>query len=361
MRVTSLSLVDFRNFKVLKSEFAEGVNVIYGPNAAGKTNLIEAIYYLSLARSFKKADDKDLVRIGAAQGQVLMKYFSEADGPHTIEATLAKGGKTIVFDNEKVPSVMKIVGKLLCLVYSPLTVSLLRGEPAERRRFLDTVLSLLSSQYLYALARQKRLLKERNTALGQNYDEDVIAVLTDELCNVSYRICLDRKAFIMSADAAIGSIYDKLFQVDDKVHLVYQSDVPDAISQEAFVSEMKKKFDLLKSEERLRKTTLLGVQRDDMLSTIDGKDVYAYASQGQNRLAALALILTAGSIIGQHFKEKPILLLDDVMSDLDETRRKSLYEFLKTQGQVFITATDKPETDEKMALYEIADGQIERR
>jgi DNA replication and repair protein RecF len=361
MQVITLSLVNFRSFDQLRMDFADGLNIITGPNAAGKTNLIEAIYYLSLARSFKKANDKDLIKIGADEAQILIDYKSDIDGKHTLEATILDQNKTIILDNEKIPSVTKIVGKLLSLVYSPLSVGLLRGEPAERRRYLDTILSSVSEQYLYALIRQKRLLKERNTALYQNYDEDVIAVLTNEISNVSYRLFLERKAFIMKADSLIGKIYDSLFDVNDEVHLRYQTNVPDTDGQEQFVQEMNKKFAAVKSEERIRKTTLIGIQKDDMVATLNGKNIYAYASQGQNRLAALALTLATREIIADHYKEQPILLLDDVMSDLDEKRKQNLVNYLKKGGQIFLTTAEDMKPQEGIAVYSINNGKVERR
>src|SRR5574344_2323872 len=128
MFVREINLADFRSFKELHAEFGEKLNFISGANAAGKTNLIESIYYLSLARSFKKAKDTDLIRAGAKRGQILLKYNSLTDGDHSLEADIMPDGKIISFDGEKQNSVVKIIGKLLCVVYSPLTVSLFRGE-----------------------------------------------------------------------------------------------------------------------------------------------------------------------------------------------------------------------------------------
>lgn len=362
MRIESLSLVDFRNFPQLKAEFSKGLNYIVGANAEGKTNLLEAIYYLSLARSFKKASDKDLIRIGANEAQVLISYLTDQNEKHSLEAHILEGGKTILLDEEKQASVMKIVGKLLTVVYSPSSVSLFRGEPSERRRFLDQSLSLISPKYLYALARYKKLLKERNNALSLNYDDDVLSVITNELINVSYRIFLERKAFVRQADQLIGSIYDQLFLTEEKVSLAYRSDMPDENIQDNFIAQLKNLFEKKKSEERLRKTTLIGIQRDDLIAELDGKEVYAYASQGQNRLVVLALTIASSQIIQDHFKDNPVLLLDDVMSDLDEKRRKALLSYLHNQsGQVFITAADLKEAEDGEAIFEIKDRQIERR
>lgn len=361
MFISRVSLENYRNYPLLKAEFGNRLNVIFGPNASGKTNLIEAIYYLSLARSFKKANDRDLIRLNTKDAKIILEYQSDIDGKHSIEAEIMPEGKIITLDQEKQKSVSKIVGKLLTVVYSPSSVSLFRGEPMERRRFIDTTLSLLSSQYLYALTRQKKLLKERNTALSLNYDEDVISVLTSELVNVSYRIFLDRKAFLARVNQLIGPIYQKLFGEHEKLEIKYSTNMPDTDSQEEFVNLCQKKFDSVKTEERLKKVTLIGPHRDDLLAKLNSNSVYAYASQGQNRLVVLALVLSAYQVIDEHFKEKPVLLLDDVLSDLDQERKEKLIDYLQTLGQVFITTSENDLDKKDIDKFEIKNGNIERR
>ncbi len=361
MHVSSLSLENFRSYKELHISFEDKLNVIQGANASGKTNLIEAIYYLSLARSFKKANDKDLIKIGADNAKLILKYETSSKEEHVIEATILPNGKIITFDNEKQKSVTKIVGKLLSIVYSPSSVSLFRGEPMERRRFIDTTLSLMSDKYLYALMRQKKLLKERNTALNQNYDEDVMSVITKELVNVSYRLYIDRKAFILKANESVGSIYKDLFGGEEKIEVSYLTNVPQIDNQEQFVAEYLKKMDSIKTEERIRTTTLIGIQKDDIISTLDGKNLYAYASQGQNRLSVLSLVIASSQILEDHFKEKPILLLDDVMSDLDDEHKSRLAKYLSKKGQVFITSADEERLVQDADYYLVSNGNIERR
>lgn len=361
MFVSQINLADFRSFKELHADFAEGLTFITGANAAGKTNLIEALYYLSLGRSFKKANDSDLIRIGQKNGQILVKYTSLKEGDHELQALISQEGKVISFDGEKQKSVLKIIGKLLCVVYSPLTVGLFRDEPGERRRFVDGVLSLMFPKYLYALSRQKKLLKQRNMALAVNYDEDVIRVLTDEICNISYSIYMARQRFCKKAEPIMDAYYKKLFLTDQTITFKYKTDVPHEDSQEVFISKLKDHFDSIRSDERTRKMTLIGVQKDDFLAYLDGKEVYAYASQGQNRLAVLALSLAVRQMMEEIFEEKPVLLLDDVLSDLDEERQKSLMAFLEDNGQVFLTSAQKPASPFKGTCYEVIDNKLERR
>lgn len=357
MFVCNISLVNFRNFSSLKSEFAQGVNIICGDNAVGKTNLIEALYYLSLGRSFKKANDKEIIKIGENEGQLLVNYIDKSSIKHSLEGRILQEGKIIYFDEEKVSSIAKILGKLVCVVYSPLMVSLFRDEPSERRRFIDSYLSLMSDKYLYALTRQKKLLKERNNALLNNYDEDVISIITEELVNISYRVYFLRKGLIGKLNTLVDGIYQQLFK-GEKLTLKYVTNVPEESDQEQFILKYREKIERIKSEERIKKTTLVGIQRDDLKAYLGNKEVYAYASQGQNRLVTLALNLAISKILEEHFKDKPILLLDDVFSDLDNSRQKDLINYLKKENQqVFITTANK--VDEKeVNLYHIENEQL---
>jgi DNA replication and repair protein RecF len=362
MFIRKVSIEDFRNFAQASLAFTEGINCILGPNAAGKTNFIEAIYYLSLARSFKKAKDADLIKDGAKQAGLLVEYESVTDGKHVLEGTITPQGKIISLDGEKQSSVLKIVGKLLCVVYDPSSVQLFKDEPAERRGLMDATLSLMSQKYIYALIRQKKLLKERNVALSQSYDEDVIDVLTNELVTVSYRIYFDRQKFVAEANKTITEIYDELFMSEEKVSLKYVTNVPRIEDEGQFVSELKKYYASVKTEERIRKMTLIGNQKDDLIAYLDAKPVYAFASQGQNRLVSLALKLAVFKILEERFNEKPVLLLDDVMSDLDGKRRVALINYLKNNlGQVFITSAETIDGMEGCASYMIQDGKAERR
>lgn len=362
MRLVQLSLKDFRSYGLLHQNFEPGINYLIGENAAGKTNLIEAIYYLTLGRSFKKASDQELIRLGCKEAQVYLTYKTSDSIEHSLEARIGPAAKTILLDNERVPSVQKILGKLLCVVYSPQSVSLFRDSPAERRRVIDQTLSLLSPAYLYALTRQKKLLKERNAALANGYDEDVVRTLTNELVNVSYRIAFDRRGLVKKLSDAIGAVFSELFLKESSLKLAYVTDVPEASTQKEFMKAYLAKLERMKSEERMRKTTLMGVQKDDMIAYLDHKEVYAYASQGQNRLVSLALSLTIGDLYAEHFREEPIFLLDDVLSDLDQKRMEALFAYLKKKDiQAFITSTLMPLDREGISIYEIKDNQLERR
>lgn len=360
MQIRRIRLINYRSFENLSLEFDNKLNYICGPNAVGKTNLIEAIYYLSLGRSFRKNKDRDLIKEGENLAQISIEYESKNED-HTLRADISKKGKVIYLDEEKQQSVTKIVGKMNCVIYTPSSVLLFKNEPSERRKMIDYSISSLSAKYLYALIRHKKILKERNVALTQGYDENVIEVLTDELINVSFVISQQRRKFIDKLNESIATIYSVLFGKGQEVRLEYETNVPKTNSQEEFKRELKKLHDSIRTEERIRKTTLIGIQRDDLKAFINEKSVFAYASQGQNRLIVLALQIAVAKIIESIIGEYPILLLDDVLSDLDETRKTNLITYLQKKGQVFITSTEEINDLPNCDVYKINNNQVKRR
>lgn len=338
MYVRRLDLANFRNFDQLHIEFPKGINMIIGPNASGKTNMIEAIYYLTMARSFKKANDENLIKFDTNLAQIRLNY--EKDNiSNLLEVDINKKGKLVKYNSQKQTSVAKIIGNLVSVVYSPISVNLFRNEPQERRKFIDSSLCLLSLDYMSNLAEFKKILKERNNSLYME-DEIVINILTKRLIDISYNIYVKRNKFIQLLNKEISDIYYKLFDTTSKLTLEYVTNLSKIVTKEEFIKDMEDKFDSIKSEERKKKTTLIGPQRDDLIAYLDSKEVYSYSSQGQNRLVVLALYLSLANILKQQYKSEPILLLDDVLSDLDIKRKQLLIEFLKQKEQVFITTTD---------------------
>lgn len=338
MYVRRLDLANFRNFDQLHIEFPKGINMIIGPNASGKTNMIEAIYYLTMARSFKKANDENLIKFDTNLAQIRLNY--EKDNiSNLLEVDINKKGKLVKYNSQKQTSVAKIIGNLVSVVYSPISVNLFRSEPQERRKFIDSSLCLLSLDYMSDLAEFKKILKERNNSLYME-DEIVINILTKRLIDISYNIYVKRNKFIQLLNKEISDIYYKLFDTTSKLTLEYVTNLSKIVTKEEFIKDMEDKFDSIKSEERKKKTTLIGPQRDDLIAYLDSKEVYSYSSQGQNRLVVLALYLSLANILKQQYKSEPILLLDDVLSDLDIKRKQLLIEFLKQKEQVFITTTD---------------------
>lgn len=344
MRIRSLRINGFRNHSDLLMTFDFKNTFIQGENASGKTSILEAISFLSIGRSFKRANSEDLINHSSLQASLYLIYSDDLDSKdHSISCLIDRKNKAFAIDDEKVSSLSKILGKLLTVVYEPSLVFFFRDSPEYRRRFLDESLSQLSPRYLYAISRYKKLLKERNTALLREYDRDVIDVLRDEMINLSYRIVKERKEIISKLDKKANSIYKELFGSNDKeLKLFYKSNCSTSSDQSSFVIEQKDRYEKNRSDEMLKKTTSIGPHRDDMIATLNGKAIEECGSQGENRIASLAVRLALAEVIKEELRREPILLLDDVCSDLDEKRRSNLFTLLsKGDKQVIITGTDE--------------------
>lgn len=362
MQVKRLVLTDFRNYPNLDADFSEDKRIfLTGENGVGKTNLIEAIYYLTLGRSFKKTDDESLIRDGADSATVYLTFHDERNGEdHALACTITHQGKTFAYDGQKVRSMTKVLGKLLTVYYDPGQVFLFREEPEERRRLFDAELSLLSGDYLYALGRYKKLIRQRNAALSKNGDPEIISVLKDQLINQAYRIVNDRQELTKRLNPMLKQTYQELFRKDTRLELVYQTNCPLETDEKVYVDKAQKLFEQNRSYENIRQTTVIGPHRDNWMALLNGKDIAGYGSQGENRVATLSLKLCLQRLMAERLQATPILLLDDVTSDLDETRTNLLVN-AENDGQVFVTGTRIPESYQDYSIYEIKDGKMIRR
>ncbi len=346
MFVKRLILQNYRNYEHLDISFPLKRIYITGNNGIGKTNVLEAIHYMSMGRSFRKADDPDLVQKGFSQASIYLEFYSEKDEKdHTLSCILSKERKIFAYDGEKVKSLSSILGKLIDVYYEPNLVFFFRAEPEQRRKLLDETCSQLSSQYLYAISRYKKLLKERNAALQRNCDSDVILAYRNQLINLSYRIVKDRKDIIKSLSKKTEENYNSLFQEENRFFtLGYKTSCPIDDDQESYVKNAIQLFENAKSYENIRKTTLIGPHRDDLIGFLNGNPISEYGSQGENRIASLSLKLSTLDLFSQRLNTRPILLLDDITSDLDEKRCLNLLSCInKENQQVFITGTRIPE------------------
>jgi len=360
MQIKRLALRGFRSYKTMTAEFNSNRVFITGPNGSGKTNILEAIGFLSTTRSMKKAEDEELITFGNDMGYASADYLSN-DGSHSIEVTLEHGKKTFKVDDVKKKTAMSVIGNLLTVTYDPTMVFLFKEDPMSRRKLLDETLSMIDSQYLYSLSRYKKYLKERNQALTLSYDPDIIDILTLEMIQSSYRVMVLRKRFIERLNTHVKEIFKRLDDSEKDISLKYKTNVYIASNYEDYLEEMKKIYKNHVSEEVTRKMTLIGIHRDDMLAEIDGIDLGTSGSQGQNRLVTLAIKLATAELVKEVTKDDPILLLDDVFSDLDRTHLARLVKEIDNyEGQVFVTSCID---NEEVLLWEhfiTEDNQLRR-
>lgn len=359
MRIDRLKLTNFRNYSDLDVGFSDGVNFLYGRNASGKTNIVEAIAYLSLGKSFRTNEDSALIRWNEAFARIEANYFRK--GTHTLRAVVGEKGKSFELDGIRLEKLSSLSGELIALTFIPEDVSLLKDSPSVRRKFLNISLAHLYRRYIRELGGYKKILKDRNAHLkSETVDPSLLDVFDEQLAAHAYRISSDRRKLLKTLEEEIQEIYGTLTEEKRKIEIRYLCDFPDIPEQGAFLEEAKRMYRNEREGDLKRKMTNAGIHRDDFEIRLDGKNAAEYASQGQNRLLALSLKLAYGEIVKKQIGDDPILILDDVLSELDRVHQARLSEKLSDYQQIFITSACDEDIG-KTNKYQVADDLVIRR
>ena len=340
MFIKELKLKNFRNYKDLTIDFDERVNLITGQNAQGKTNLIESLYLSSMGRSFRTSHDSEMIRFGEESAYV--KVNAQREYVDTkVEILLKNGvGKAIRKDGCSVRKTADLLDNIVIVIFSPEDLKIVKDEPEKRRRFIDRELSQIKPAYYDAYMHYRRALMERNSYLKNDKIEESMLDIWDEgLIKYGALLMKYRSDFVDELSDISGNIHFSITNGKERVVLKYDPDIDiagDIGTQEEFISRQ-----LVASRENdiRRGSTTRGPHKDDISFIIDNINVRNYGSQGQQRTCALSLKLAELEIIRNETGENAILLLDDVMSELDEERREYLIRAL-TDNQIFITTTD---------------------
>lgn len=341
MIVKSLTLKNFRNHDYLSYDFTSGLNILTGPNGAGKTNIVESLYYLSLARSFRVNDDDDLIKKGKDKAEI-DAVVSEGDINRKIRIIISKEGRQVFVNNKPVSKLSELSRCMNVVLFEPKDVMLFRGSPRERRNFLDISISKKSNPYLDYISRYDRVLKERNEILkGNTVDKILLDTTTEMLVKLSGPIVSYRQMYVKDINDILIKITRALTGEDNKIEVIYK---PFVEYNQDFQKNALEAFKRAEESDLKKKVTSIGIHREDISVALNGRDIGEFGSQGENRIAALALKLSPYFLIEDKDK-RPIVALDDVMSELDQTHRQRLITFLKKFEQVFITAT-RLEVDE---------------
>lgn len=350
MYAKSIELVNYRNYKKARIDFAEGFNVLYGNNAQGKTNIIEAIFLCALGRSHRTSKDVELVKIGEEGYRVeiiLSKGSGQIKEEIKIEISYEKNSKKTIRINEiPLRRIGELVGRINAVIFSPEDIMLVKEGPAERRRFVDITLSQLKPCYFYDLQQYIRILIQRNMLLKEiRYKKsliDTMEIWNVKLAKIGARIMAERREFIKRLSDAAKVNHKKLTGGNEEIEIIYAPsiEVGEGQGTEDIEKEFLNAIERLFEKELMRSTTLVGPQRDDYDILVNGMNIKMYGSQGQQRTAILSLKLSETEIIKEEKDEYPVLLLDDVMSELDRKRQEYLFENLD-EIQTFITCTDK--------------------
>lgn len=353
MVIKSLELENFRNYETLLINFDSGTNILYGDNAQGKTNILEAIFFAIIGKSFKTSKDKEVIlweqERGLIKGEFERKYRDV-----TIEIVFdSKLKKQVSVDGILLKRIGELLGHANAVFFSPDELKLIKESPEERRRFMNIDISQTNKRYFYLLGRYDKILANRNKLLKTSKDlqtlKQTIDIWDRALCEVSEKIAFERAKFIEELAPLAEKAHAYISGGNEKLEVSYSGYKEDY--QKFMLSSLQKN---LNKDFKLGYTSL-GVHRDDIDIYLNGVEVKSFGSQGQQRTVALSLKLAELEIIKNRIGEYPILLLDDVFSELDESRRKKLLKFT-SKTQTIITCTEFNEADAK--IFNIKNGKV---
>lgn len=343
MHLRALSLINFRNYRNLSLACDEEANLFLGANGQGKTNLLEAVYYLCVARSCREANDKDLVILGGDFFQIRGVGVSSTGRDIELEIRYARhAGKKIIINEQPQKNVSDLYGSLAAVMMSPDDRQIIQGSPQVRRRFLDIAIAQTSPAYLATLQDYRRVVRQRNETLraahhGGSLQPETLEIWNEQLVQFGSRIMKKRQEVIARINQEARTLHRVISDSQEELGVRYAPSFAYAGQEnigDAFLEALKQSA----REERARGVTVVGPHRDDLDLSINGVPLSIYGSQGQHKTAATALKLAEARFLWQQLEAFPLLLLDDIFAELDATRTARLIELLPAFGQVFITA-----------------------
>ncbi|CAH1855714.1 DNA replication/repair protein RecF [Convivina praedatoris] len=370
MELKELQLSHFRNYDQVKLDFQSGVNIFLGQNAQGKTNLLESIYVLALARSHRSNNDQDLIEWGQSKAKISGRVQNRL-GTTPISLQFSRKGKQARVNHLDQSRLSSYIGQLNVILFAPEDLELVKGAPSVRRRFIDMEFGQMNVSYLSQVSQYRKVLKERNTYLKQiqakkSSDMVFLDVLTEQLIQFGTQVIRARQHFIQKLGEIAQPIHAEISNQSEELSLIYQSNVPlvNVIEEVAAIeANFTQALQRQAKREIIQGTTLVGPHRDNFKILINQNDVSLYGSQGQQRTAALALKLAEIDLMQEETGEYPVLLLDDVLSELDASRQTHLLMAIQNKVQTFITTPTLSEVTrqliEQPKIFEIKAGQVQ--
>jgi DNA replication and repair protein RecF len=363
MYLRDLELDNFRNFRKLSVSFAPGLNVIHGENGAGKTNLLEAIYYLTIARSHRSRKEDDLVRFNsdffkiratAVRGDHLSKY----------EVTYSKDrvpNKRVVINGSTVERISSMIGEFRSVTLSFDDVNLVRGSPYYRRRFLDILLSEVSSSYLADAISYRRVLQQRNRQLWEmrtnsKRNSNLLESWDSQLVELGSRIVMKRREVSETLSELVKEL-SRSIGIYSELKLRYLPSFP--LQQEVDVG-FRQYLARERGRELIRGQTLVGPHRDDIGISLDGVNLRRFGSCGQQRLVAVVMRFAEASLLDNLYRDPPVLMLDEILVELDLPTREKVMSHLKRYSQIFVASASPLQLENSgVHYYTIRDGVLE--
>ena len=353
MYIKKIKLKNYRNYTEQEIILNNNINIFFGQNAQGKTNIVESIFLCSLGKSFRTNKEKELIKFNENNTRIEIEY-EKKDREGKIIYNIGDK-KEILINDVKIKKLSEILGNLNIVLFSPEDINILKEGPSQRRKFINMLISQVRPKYIYNYNMYLNVLEQRNNYLKKieqnDFDEKLIDIYDEKLAEYGIIICNYRKEFIEKIKEKINIIHKNITEEKEEIKIKYISDCE---NKDIFIKKLREN----RSKDIERGYTTCGIQRDDIYFFINGKKVDVYGSQGQQRTAILSLKLCELEIIEDEIDEKPILLLDDFMSELDEKRKNNFLNNMKNM-QIIITCTEKISNEKlKIKEFKVENGKV---
>ncbi|MDD6878829.1 MAG: DNA replication/repair protein RecF [bacterium] len=369
MIINQIFLNNFRNYNKVNIKFNKNINIIIGDNAQGKTNILESIYFLSLTKSYRTNDDFFLIKQGSESCKITAKMKDEKV-PKKVEIITYKNKKRLFINGNQIKKISDYIGIINVILMSPEDVEIIKGTPSDRRNLLNIELSKLSREYLKKLNEYNKLLKMRNDYLklimiNHIADYRYLDIITDNIIDRAVYIYSERKKIIDVINNNICDIFENLTNIKNLI-IKYKPNIDiSEYSIENIKNVLKNTFYKNRQKEINFGITMYGPHRDDFEFDIGQNDIKYFGSQGQQKLAIISLKISLIKVFQQNINQTPILLLDDIFSELDRKKKNKLINYINEAGQVIITTNDIRDINKKKLkntkVFEIKNNVIEEK
>lgn len=348
MKASNLELYNFRNYEYENISFRDGVNIIHGENGMGKTNILEAVYYFSYGRSFRSGG-KEVIKDGEKEARISLSFENSLRKLESDIKFLSGKRKEIYINEIELKKTSQLLGNFICVLFTPDEMGIIKGMPEVRRKFCDSSIMPLRPNYIKELIKYRNILAQK-TALLKSRQYETLDIWNEKLAETGSRIMKLRESYIERINQKAREIQNEISGRKEELNLIYN---PSVKLKENYLEKLSE----YKEKEKENLFCMVGVHRDDIDIFINGKPAKNYASQGQIRTAVLSLKLAETEIIKEETGEYPVMLLDDILSELDKSRREFLISKIKGK-QIIITCTDiENYFNDNVNIIEIKDGK----
>ncbi len=365
MKIENLNLKNYRNYKDLDITLSPNLNIFIGKNAQGKSNVLESVFVLALTKSYMNIKDQNLIKDGEEFSR-LKATFLDGDKKNQLEVIITDSSKKLKVNRVEMKKYSEYISRIKVLIFSPYNVNFVKDGPSVRRKSINMVISQFSNSYVNLLQNYNAILKKRNQFLKNvaylsEYNKIYLNKLNETFCSLAVDIVLERQQFVSKVNQYLSQIYREIMGFDH-LHFVYIANVPKIDEKEMMVQQLMDKLTSSYEREKIYGATIIGPHRDDFEFRLGDKELAIYGSQGQIRAAILALKLAEVLIFKEKDGDYPILLLDDIFSELDVEKRNRLVQYILDDVQTIITTTDIDLIDDELVnkarVFHVENGEI---